>query len=494
MAIQVQKKNIILGSILLLSMVLILRLLFIQILDPTYPITAINNSIKYQVVYPARGLVFDRNGEVIVNNLISYDIMLTPSEMQEVDTTEFCRIFNISNELLSERLIDINKRRRQIGFQSVQIIKQASEEEYALFQEKFYKFPGFYGVSRTIRSYPRDLGGNLLGYIAEVDSIDLRRNSQYKRGDNIGRTGIEKSYEPFLKGKKGSNIYIRDAHNRTIKSYDNGIYDIKAIPGKDVISTIDANLQEFGEQLMANKVGSIVAIEPATGEILSMVSSPGIHVNQLANIGKYWGTLVSDPLKPMFNRAVMSSYPPGSVFKLINGLIGLQEGVITPDSRFGCNMGYQVGRGVGCHAHPTPTNLMQSIQMSCNAYYCNVYRAIMDNRKYKGISDAFLVWNDHVRSFGFGQKLGSDFPAEQSGNVPTTAYYDRFFGKSRWNFLTTISLAIGQGELGTTPLQLANLAAIIANRGYYITPHIVREISDTLFNQNTFTQRHYTSV
>ena len=496
MAIQVKKKNIILSSFLFLSIVLILRLLYLQIIDSSYKNTAENNVMKYEVVYPARGLVYDRNGEIIVNNLVSYDILLTPREMSAFDTIEFCRIFNISKEVLVRQLNEINKRRRQIGFQSVSIIKQASVTEHAFFQEKLYKFPGFSSLSRTVRSYPRNLGGNLLGYISEVDSTFLRKNPDYRRGDYIGKTGIEESYELFLKGQKGYNIFLRDVHNRIMSSYDNGAFDVEAIPGKDVVSTIDANLQEYGELLMTNKVGSIVAIEPATGEILCMVSSPGIHVSQLANISKHYGALVTDPLKPMFNRAVMSSSnPPGSVFKIVNGLIGLQEGVITPESRFGCNLGYHVGSlSVACHRHPSPTDLVQSIQMSCNAYYCNVLRFILDNKKYNRISDAFSVWNDHVRSFGFGQKLNSDFPGEQAGNIPASAFYDSRYGRNRWNSLTVISLAIGQGEIGATPLQLANLAAIIANRGYYIAPHIVREVKDTIINRTAYTQRHYTSV
>jgi len=495
MAIQLQKKNIILGSFLFLSIILIFRLLYLQVIDPTYKTRADNNVMKYETVYPARGLVYDRNGEIIVNNLISYDIMLTPREMSAFDTTEFCRIFNISQEALTEQIININKRRRQIGFQSVQIIKQASVAEHALFQEKIFKFPGFSSIPRTIRSYPRNLGGNLLGYISEVDSLFIRRNPEYKRGDYNGKTGIEESYESFLKGRKGHNIFLRDVHNRIVSPYKNGAEDLKAVPGKDVVTTIDANLQEFGEMLMVNKAGSVVAIEPATGEILCMVSSPGIHVSQLANISKHYSALVSDPLRPMFNRAVGSgTNPPGSVFKLVNGLIGLQEGVINPDTRFGCSMGYQVGRGVGCHSHPSPTDLVQSIQMSCNAYYCNVYRAILDNRKYSGISNAFTAWNNHVQSFGFGQKLNSDFPAEVSGVVPDVSTYDRVYGRGKWSSLTNISLAIGQGEIGATPLQLANLAATIANRGYYITPHIVREIKDTVIDRSVFTQRHYTSV
>lgn len=494
MAIQVKTKNIVLGSFLLLSTLLILRLLYIQVIDSSYKHTALNNVMKYEVIYPARGLVYDRNGEIIVNNLISYDILVTPREMSAFDTTELCRIFSISRQTLNERLNDINLRRRQIGFQSVPIIKQASVAEHALFQERLYNFPGFSSIPRTVRSYPRNSGGNLLGYISEVDPDFLRRNPEYSRGDYTGKTGIEESYETYLKGQKGQSIYLRDVNNRIVSSFDNGTQDRDAIPGKDVISTIDADLQEYGEMLMSNKVGSVVAIEPATGEILCMVSSPGISTDQLANFSRHYGTLVSDPYKPMLNRAVMSPYPPGSVFKLVNGLVGLQEGVITPESRFGCSMGYHAGAlHVGCHAHPSPTDLIQSIQMSCNAYYCNVFRLILDNKKYNKIGDALTEWGNHVGSFGFGRKLNSDFPAEQTGLIPTSSYYDNAY-RGRWNSLTVISLSIGQGEIGATPLQLANLAAIIANRGYYIVPHIVREVKDTLIDRSAFTQRNYTSI
>jgi len=495
MAIQVKKKNIILGAFLLLSIVLISRLLYLQILDETNKTTAVNNVMKYEVVYPARGIVYDRNNEIIVNNLISYDILVTPREMSAFDTTEFCRIFNISKEFLIKQLDDINRRRHQIGYQSVQIVKQASVAEHALFQEKLYKYPGFSSIPRTVRSYPKDLGGNLLGYISEVDESFLSRNPTYRRGDYVGKTGIEESYELFLKGQKGQKVFLRDVFNRIVSSFNNGALDVDAIPGKDIVSTIDASLQEYGEMLMTNMMGSVVAIEPATGEILCLVTSPGIHVNQLANINKHFGALATDPLRPMFNRATMSSSnPPGSVFKLVNGLVGLQEGVITPESRFGCNMGYYAGNiKVGCHGHPSPTNMVQSIQMSCNAYYCNVFRLILDNKKYKRIGDALSVWGDHLRSFGFGEKLGSDFPSEQAGIVPTSTFYDSRY-RGRWSSLTVISLSIGQGEIGATPLQLANLAATIANRGYYITPHIVREVKDTFIDMSAFTNRHYTSV
>jgi len=496
MAIQVKQKNILVGSFFLVAGILIARLLYLQIIDTSYKTTASNNVMKFEVIYPARGLIYDRNGEMIVGNLVSYDIMVTPRELEPFDTTEFCSIFNMPQEILIDRLDDMKRRRKQIGFQTVPIIRQVPVEEHALFLEKAYKFPGFSSLPRTTRFYPRNLGGNLLGYILEADTAFLRKNPEYRRGDYIGKTGIEESYEPYLKGRKGYNIFLRDVYNRIKSSYNNGAHDLDARPGKDLISTIDASLQEYGEMLMVNKIGSIVAIEPATGEILCMVSSPGISVSQLSNINKHFGTLVTNPLKPLFNRAVMSLYPPGSVFKMVNGLVGLEEEVITPQTYYGCSSGWYLGgtRMVGCHIHPSPTDLVQSIQMSCNAYYCNTFRAILDNKKHGGVSHAFTVWGNHVKSFGFGQKLNADFPAEQAGNIPVPSYYDRYFGKNRWNSLTVISLSIGQGEITATPLQLANLAATIANRGYYITPHIVREVKDTLIDQTIYTQKHYVSV
>jgi Cell division protein FtsI/penicillin-binding protein 2 len=482
------------GGMLLLAILLVIRLAYIQLINTSYKNTAANNVMKFDVVYPARGLIFDRHGNIIVENQISYDIMITPRELKAFDTTEFCQIFELRRDQLISRLDNIQQRRRQIGYQSAPFIKQVSAQQHARFQEAFYKFPGFSAQARTIRAYPRNVGGNLLGYLVEVDSAFLRRNLDYQRGDYTGRSGIEASYESYLKGRKGHNVFLRDVHNRIKSSYDDGALDLEALPGKDLITTIDASLQEFGERIMQNKVGSIVAIEPQTGEILCMVSSPGIDVSQLANISSHFGSLSTDPLKPMFNRASMSAYPPGSVFKMVNGLIGLQEGVITTQTRYNCNMGYPVGRGVGCHAHPSPVNVVQSIQMSCNAYYCYTFRAILDNKKYPSISESFNAWRDYVASFGFGQRLGSDIPAELGGNLPSSALYDRVYGKKRWHSLTVISLAIGQGEMGATPLQLANLAAIMANRGYYITPHMVREIKDTLVSSGAFSERHYTKI
>lgn len=493
MGLELKKKNILITGVVVVAVVMVLQLFNLQILDEQYKITASNNAFRYDIRYPARGLVLDRNGKILVGNETAYDIMITPYEVKELDTLDLCNIFDLNIDDVRKTLQDYRKNRRKIGYQSIPFVKQISSQQYSIFLEKSYKFPGFSAVSRTIRSYPFNAGANLLGYISEVDTAFMRKNPSYKRGDYVGRTGIEQSYESILKGEKGYNIYLRDVHNKIKSSFADGKYDLEAIPGKSIISSIDAELQNYGERLMANKVGSVVAIEPSTGEILTLVTSPGIDVTKLAFINKFYSELVNDPYKPMFNRAVMSPYPPGSVFKLVNGLVALQEGVLDTEIRYPCHMGYKVGRGVACHAHPSPTDLEQAIMMSCNAYFCYAFRDIMDNPKYPKIADAFNQWKRIVESFGFGKKLGSDLPGEQGGILPTTKTYDKIHGKGRWKSLSIISLAIGQGEIGTTPLHLVNLAATIANRGYYYTPHIIKGSPDTLINID-YTKKNHTLV
>jgi penicillin-binding protein 2 len=319
----------------------------------------------------------------------------------------------------------------------------------------------------------------LLGYIIEADGTFLEKNPDYRPGDYIGRTGLEEYYEPWLKGEKGYSIYLRDVHNQIKSSYEEGDYDKPAVPGKNMVTSIDLPLQAFGEELMKNKVGSVIALDPSSGEVLTLITSTGLSTEYLTNFGAHYSKVISDPLKPMFNRAIMSSYPPGSVFKLVNGLIGLQEDVVTPNTRYSCNMGYRAGSlTVGCHSHPSPLNLMQSVMMSCNAYYCYVFRNILDNPEYENTATAMDVWQEYVKSFGFGQKLGIDIPGELPGSIPGSVTYNRIYGTNAWRSLTVISLSIGQGEIGATPLQLANLAAVMANRGHYYTPHLVREIPE----------------
>ena len=363
------------------------------------------------------------------------------------------------------------------------------------FAEVAYKFPGFRGQARSIREYPYNAGGNLLGYVSEVDARYIERHEgEYQSGDYAGKTGIEAAREKELRGEKGYNIMLRDSRNKIMSRYQDGKMDKEAIPGKNITTTIDAELQHYGQMLMGGKVGSLIAIEPATGEILTMVSSPGIDVEMLADIGKYYGDIVNDPYKPMFNRTVQASYPPGSVFKLVNGLIGLQEGVITPNTHYKCNMGYHFGRNkLGCHAHKSPVDFEESIMMSCNAYYCYILRDLLENGKNGTIAESMDKWNEYVKSFGFGRKLGSDFPSELGGFIPDSKYYNRVYGKGAWKGTTVISLSIGQGEIGCTPLHMANLCATLANRGWYRTPHIIKD-SEHVKIDDKYRKKNYTMV
>ncbi|MDR2801946.1 MAG: penicillin-binding protein 2 [Prevotellaceae bacterium] len=488
-----KKSTLITGAFFFVAVVIIVRLFWIQVIDTSYKVTASNNVLRYEVEYPARGLITDRNGVLLVDNQTAYDIMVVARELKAFDTTAFCTIFNIPVQQFKTTINDIYRRRRSLGYQPVAVMKQAPAEYYAVFQEQAYKFSGFYVQARSLRNYPRPIAGNLLGYVTEVDTATINKNPYYKSGDYIGRSGIEESYENYLRGKKGVSIYVRDVHNKIKESYRDGDYDSIPAAGANLVCTIDGDLQEYGEWLMKNKVGSVVAIEPETGEILALISSPGIDPRLLAGINRNFQRMQSDPLKPLFNRAIMSPYPPGSTFKVVNALIGLNEEVVFPHTHYNCYYGYKIGRGVGCHGHPSPINMIQSIQMSCNAYYCYVFRDIIDNPKYENIEQSFVKWCDYVRSFGFGKKTGVDIPSEQSGSLPSVPLYNRTFGEKRWKSLSIISLAIGQAELGSTPLQMANLATIVANRGYYHTPHLIRGMQDSLFTDK-YKERHYTMV
>lgn len=478
------KQQLLIIGMAVFFLIILIRLFNIQILDSQYKVNADNNALRYITKYPVRGRILDRNGLVLVNNAYSYDILVTPYDVKPFDTLALCRIFDLNPEQVHATFAEYRKYRTRIGFQSKVFLKQITQDQYSHFLEMSHHFPGFTAVPRTIRSYPYDAGGNLLGYVSEVDAAYLKKNPQYQSGDYAGKTGLELVCEDQLKGEKGYNIYLRNVHNRIQDAYQGGEFDKAAIAGKDVVTTIDAELQQYGEYLMQNKVGSIVAIEPSTGEILSMVSSPGIHVSVLADIGKHYTEISSDPLKPMFNRAVMSPQPPGSVFKLVNALIGLQEGVVSTTTEHYCHDGFRAGGlRVGCHTHPTPLDFRESIMMSCNAYYCELFRDILHNTAHDSIQGAFTHWRELVQSFGFGKKLGSDFPSEQAGYVPDAALYNRVYGRRGWSALTVISLSIGQGELGCTPLHLANLGAILANRGHYYIPHIIKPADSTSLDE-----------
>ena len=479
----------------LMACVLIAKLFAIQILDDKYKINASNNSMVYDIIYPTRGIIYDRNGKIIVGNKVAYDILVTPKEVEPFDTLLLADALNITPEFLRGKMAEYRKNRKRIGYQSMVMLKQIPPETYMKFAEIQYKFKGFKGQVRSIRDYPVNAGGNLLGYVSEVDQSYIKRHpGEYRPGDYAGKTGIEAAREKELRGKKGYHIYLRNSHNQIEDKYRDGEMDQEAVPGKDIVTTIDADLRQYGQLLMQNKVGSLVAIEPSTGEILTMVSSPGIDVEMLADIGKHYTEIVSDPHKPMFNRAVQAPYPPGSVFKLVNGLIGLQEGVLKPEYTYPCNKGYYFGsHKLGCHAHRSPLNLEEAIMMSCNGYFCYVMKNILENKKYKGPGEALDKWHEYLESFGFGHKLGSDFPSELGGTIPTSAYYNKIYGKGGWKFTTVISISIGQGEIGATPLQIANMCAIMANRGHYYIPHIIKD-SDSLKIDQKYKERQYTLV
>ncbi len=475
------------------SLAFVARLFYLQVIDEDLKIAAANNSQRVVTQYPSRGLIFDRDERLLVDNEAAYDLMVIPKEVLPFDTAQFCQILEVTREFVD---VELAKARAYSSYKPSVFMKQISSEKYAIFQEVLYKFSGFYVQTRTLRKYPLPIAAHVLGYVGEVNQAMIDQDSYYKSGDYIGISGIEKSYERALRGIKGVSYYLVDVHNRIKESYADGRYDTMAVVGSHVVTTLDAELQTYGELLMANKRGSIVAIEPATGEILALVSSPSYDPNLLVGRvrSKNYQMLSQDSLTPLFNRALMAKYPPGSTFKLVNALIGLEEGVITTESSFTCSGGYVVGNfRMGCH-HSGAINFLMSIQGSCNAYYANVFRRILDNRKYGSVSLGYANWRRHVLSFGLGQRLGSDLTAELEGFVPKVDYFDRYYGEGRWRSLMLVSMSIGQGELGVTPFQMANMTAIIANRGFYCIPHIVKDIMGPQEIDPRFLARHYTTV
>ncbi len=468
----------------------------IQLLDDRYKQDADRNSTVYETIYPTRGAIFDRNGAVLVGNKVAYDILVSPREVKAFDTLALATALGVTPEFIRGKMDEYHRKRASIGFQAVTMMRMVPAETYLRFEEVKYKFPGFRGQSRGMREYPVNAGGNLLGYVSEVNQRYMELHpGEYRSGDYAGMTGIEAAREQDLRGEKGYHIYLRNARNQIEQPFKDGTMDKEAVPGKNITTTIDAQLQQYGQELMAGKVGSVVAIEPSTGEILALVSSPGIDVEQLADIGKHYNEIAKNPYKPMYNRAVQASYPPGSVFKLVNALIGMQEGVLRPEMRYPCSHGYHYGAGhkLGCHGHRSPIDMTESIMMSCNAYYCYVLKNIVDNRKYDSPADGLDHWNEYVKSFGFGRKLGSDFPAELAGSIPSSRTYNRSYGRGRWNSTTVISLSIGQGEILATPMHLANLCATIANRGHYYIPHIIKA-SEGIEIDPRFYEPQYTLV
>ena len=477
--------------IILAGLVFIGRLFHIQVLDKSYEQFALSNAQSVRIIYPARGLIYDRQGEIMVYNQAAYDIMVTPRLLESFDTTQLCRMVEISRESVIERLTAARAYSSRVP--SV-FMKQVNYENAALLQEKLFQYPGFYVQTRTLRKYTRPIASHALGYVGEVDQKILDQEPYYQLGDYIGVSGIEKAYESHLRGEKGKNVFLKDAHNQTIESFQGGRLDRQVEVGKNLTTTLDAALQEYGEQLMEPYIGSVVALEPSTGEVLALVSAPSYPPDLLVgrNLGFRFGELASDTLNPLFNRALMAQYPPGSTFKTVMGLIGLQEKVISVSTEHHCYYGFYVGNiHTACHSHETPLDLVESVQNSCNTYFINVLKSILQDVKYNSTAESYTSWRNHLLSLGFTTPLGIELTNELDGNIPEAGYFDRIYGEEHWNYLTIRSLAIGQGELLITPIQMANMAATIANRGYFITPHLVKGIEGI---SPEYSLKHYTTI
>ena len=474
----------------------------LQVLNTSYKTKADENAIREITIHPARGFIYDRNDSLLVYNDAAYDLMVVPKELRPFDTAELCRVLDLDIEDVRKK---IEKAKKYSGSVPSLFKQQISKEDYGYLQEKMSEFPGFFVQSRTLRSYPQPIAAHILGYVSEVDEQDVENDSYYRMGDYIGKSGIEKAYEPILRGVKGKRKVLVDVHNREMGSYNNGEDDIVAVPGTSIWSTLDMQLQRYGEELMSGKRGAIVAIEPKTGEILCLVSSPNYDPNLLVGTArpKNYGKLVTDPEKPLFNRALQAAYPPGSTFKLANGLIALQDHIITPSTVYSCSGGgYHLGNHV-VHCHNCGgLNIYSAIQRSCNTFFCRAYYNILSNRvKYKNIDEAYTAWLDYMSSMGFLQVFDTDLPYELKGRIPTAEYFDKKYNNS-WNGNTVVSMGIGQGEAAVTPLQMANMLAVIANKGYYIRPHVVRAIGNrdslnTQFNNKIYSKiepRHFETV
>lgn len=486
------RSSVIKLAIVIVGAIFVVRLLFLQILDPSYRELADQQALRYRTQYPARGLIYDRNGKLLVYNEAVYDLMVIPRIAKNIDTAAMCEMLAIPYDDFVKKM---NKARAYSPYSPSIFMKQISKEEYARWQNKLYRFRGFYVQQRTLRIYERPIAAHVLGYVGEVNNHDLETKPYYKKGDYIGRSGLESSYEEQLRGSKGVKIMQVDVHNREIGSYRHGQFDTLPVEGANLYTTLDADLQEYAERLMANKRGCVVAIEPATGEILALVSAPCYDPNLLvgAKRGKNYDSLAHDIAKPLFNRALMANYPPGSIFKVAQAMTALQLGVITPSTGFVCDKSL-----VGCHNHPSARSVQEAIKMSCNPYFYSTYRRIIrQNRFNNAFEDAqygLSVWHDYMLRFGFGQRLPIDLPNVASGNIPDTSYYNRWYGRGQWNFPTIYSNSIGQGEVLVVPLQMANLACIVANRGYFYTPHLVRFYGSDSARNEEFYKRHETGI
>lgn len=494
------RRYVIAGVAIFIVTVYIIRLFTLQIMSDDYKKNADSNAFLKKVEFPARGVISDRNGKLLVYNQNAYDIMVVMNEEKgRLDTTEFCNSLGITKEFFIKRMEEIKDRNKNPGysrFTQQLFMSQLSEKEFSVFQEKIYRFPGFYVQRRSVRQYTMPYAAHVLGDVAEVSAADIEEDSYYQPGDYIGKMGVEKSYEKQLRGEKGVQIMLRDAHGRIQGSYMNGKFDRRPVPGKDLTLSLDIKLQALGERLLEGKIGSIVAIEPSTGEVLCMVSSPTYDPRTVTGRkrGKMHAMLSRNPWKPLLNRSIMGMYPPGSTFKTTQGLTFLTEGIIGPGTSFPCHHGFYCrGLHVGCHGHASPISLVPAIGTSCNGYFCwGLYYMLGNRKKYKNVQEGMNTWRDYMVSMGFGYKLGIDLSGEKRGLIPNAQYYDKAY-RGSWNALTVISIAIGQGEVLLTPLQIANLGATIANRGYFYTPHVVKKVKGEQLEAK-FREKHYTKA
>ena len=478
-----EKRRLVLSAVAIgIVVIYIIRLFALQIASDDYRKSADSNAFLKKIEFPSRGIITDRKGKLLVYNQPAYDIMVVTNEMAgHLDTLEFCKALHITRQDFNKRTLDITDRNKHPGysrFTQQLFLSQLSDKDFSAFQEKLYRFPGFYVQKRSVRQYQRPIGAHVLGDVAEVSQSDVEEDDYYQPGDYIGKMGVEREYEKDLRGKKGVQILLRDAHGQIKGRYQNGKYDQKPRPGRDIQLGLDADLQALGERLMEGKLGAVVAIEPKTGQILAMVSSPTFDPRAMIGKlrGKHQHEMTLDPAKPLLNRAIMGQYPPGSTFKTGQAVTYYTEGIVSDSTRYPCHHGfYFKGLHVGCHAHASPVSIVPAISTSCNSYFCwGLYHMLANRRKYKTLDDAMDVWRDYMVSMGFGYKLGIDLPGEKRGMIPNAQFYDHAF--KHWNPLSVISISIGQGEVNLTPLQIANLGATIANRGYYIAPHVVRQI------------------
>ena len=487
------RRNIVISIFFIVSFIFIIKLFFIQVLNKEYKYSAKNNALRYDILQPVRGLVFDRDSNIIVSNEPAYDVIVVPREISLMDTTLFCMSLNITKDQFKKKInrsIEYSRYRESIFKKQIDALTAAN------FREKLYQFPGFYLRKVTKRIYPYRKLGHIIGFMGEVSTKKMKDDNFYIEGDLLGVSGIEAAYENKLRGEKGMSIRLVDVHNRTQGKFNNGLFDTLAVRGKNLVSTIHISLQEYGSNLLKNKLGSIVAIDPNNGEILALVSSPSYDPNKLSgnNRSQNYSKLINDKSKPMFNRSLLGEYPPGSTFKIINSLIFLQEKTLNKNDFFKCEgkYFYEKNKSVKCHKHKSIINLRGAIKFSCNPFFCEHFEKYFNS--FKSMNEAYESWYNHVRTFGIGDWMNNDLFSGRKGLLPNNKYFDKYYGKNNWNAGTIISMSIGQGELLVTPIQLANICAIVANRGYYYTPHIIKRIEGEKKIDSSFLKKKFSSI